>query len=103
MRTHEVDYASAIRTGIPPDGATANQKFVLCQLRTWLDGGGKKKVNCSRDEDFAAGAKMLWAAQSGRPNMGISGMNKGAAEGRAVTVSTIWASFTLEFHPTNLI
>lgn len=99
MKSKEIDYASVVRMGIPPDGATANQKFVLCQLRAWLDSGGRRKVNCSRDEDFAAGAKMLWATQSGRPSMGISGMDKGATEGRTVTISTTWASFTLEYHP----
>ena len=92
------DYALAIRTGIPPAGATPNQQFVLASICEWLRTGGYRKVNCSRDEDWVECARMLWAVQRGRRAMGLYGVDKGAAKGKKMSICTLHDSFTLELH-----
>lgn len=93
-----IDYAAAIKTGIPPAGATPNQSFVLASIREWLRIGGAKSVNCSREEDWAECAKMLWTVHRGRPAMGLYGVDRGVSNDKKMVISTLRDSFTLEFH-----
>jgi hypothetical protein len=97
-KTVTPDYALAIRTGIPPAGATPNQQFVLASICEWLRTGGEKKVNCSREEDWTECARMLWAVRSGRRGMGLRGVENGVANGKKMSICTSQDSFTLELH-----